>query len=124
MVENKKKILIIEDDAAIFNMYKGALEKDGYVVLEGKDGEEGLRLAGNLPDLILLDIILPKIDGFGVLQKLKADPKTKNIPVIMLTNLGQDEDKEQGKKFGAADYWVKASFTPGQMSEKIKQYLK
>jgi DNA-binding response OmpR family regulator len=120
-----KKILIVEDDMAISNMYKGVLEKDGYKVITAKDGEEGMDSALNsAPDLILLDIMLPKIDGFGVLQKLKAEPKTSSIPIIMLTNLGQDEDKEQGKKFGAADYWVKANFTPGQVSERIKQYLK
>jgi len=120
-----KKILIIEDDMTIANMYKGSLEKDGYTAIVAPDGEEGLKLAvQELPNLILLDIILPKLDGFGVLEKLKNDAKTKGVPVVMLTNLGQDEDKERGKKMGAADYWVKADFTPMQVNEKVKKYIK
>lgn len=121
----RKKILIIEDDATISSMYKSSLEKDGYTVVVAPEGERGWQLAGSqLPNLILLDIILPKLDGFSVLDKLRQDPKTKGIPVIMLTNLGQDEDKARGKKLGAVDYWVKADFTPAQVSEKIKNYIK
>jgi len=106
-------------------MYKGSLEKEGYAVVIAPDGEEGLKLAAReLPNLILLDIILPKLDGFGVLEKLKIDAATKGIAVVMLTNLGQDEDRERGKKIGTADYWVKADFTPAQVSEKVKKYIK
>ncbi|PIR92332.1 response regulator [Candidatus Falkowbacteria bacterium CG10_big_fil_rev_8_21_14_0_10_44_15] len=125
MGTERKKILIIEDDATISSMYQSSLEKDGYTVIIAADGERGWQLASTqLPNLILLDIILPKLDGFSVLDKLQHDPKTKNIPVIMLTNLGQDEDKERGKKLHAADYWVKADFTPTQVSDKIKNYIK
>ena len=76
------------------------------------------------PDVIMLDVILPQLDGFSVLDQIKQDKTTKKIPVIMLTNLGTEEDKAKGEKLGALDYLVKASLTPGQVSEKIKQALK
>ena len=122
--DTKKKILVIEDDNTISNMYKIGLTNDGYEVVIAKDGQEGLELsASEKPDIILLDIIMPKIDGFAVLGRLKENPVTKEIPVFLLTNLGQDEDKERGKKLGAVDYVVKADLTPMQISEKIKTYL-
>lgn len=125
MANNKKKILVIEDDQAISIMYKGKLESDGFSVLTAINGADGLELAKKEgPDLIMLDIILPQLDGFSVLAELKKDSKTKGIPVIMLTNLGTDEDKAKGEKMGAVDYFVKANMTPSQISEKIKKYLK
>jgi DNA-binding response OmpR family regulator len=124
MVNNKKKILLIEDDQAISIMYKGKLESDGFSVLTAVNGADGLELAKKEgPDLIMLDIILPQLDGFSVLAELKKDSKTKGIPVIMLTNLGTDEDRAKGEKMGAVDYFVKANMTPAQISEKIKKYL-
>jgi len=121
----KKKILIVEDDQTIGNMYKTGLTNYGYDVVLADDGEKGVSLAkSEKPDIILLDIIMPRVDGFAALSSLKEDPKTKHIPVLMLTNLGQDEDKERGKELGAIDYIVKADLTPMQVSEKIKQYLK
>ena len=125
MANNKKKILLIEDDQAISIMYKGKLESDGFSVLTAINGADGLALAKKEgPDLIMLDIILPQLDGFSVLAELKNDPKTKGIPVIMLTNLGTDEDKAKGEKMGAQDYFIKANLTPGQIGEKIKKYLR
>jgi len=119
------KILIVEDEETISSMYEASMGKAGFKVVLAKDGEEGLKAATeSKPNLILLDIMMPKMDGFAVLEKLKSDDNTKNIPVVMLTNLGQSEDKEKGKKLGAVDYWVKADFTPSQVNEKIKQYLK
>ena len=121
----KKEILIIEDDTTISNMYHTSLTNDGYVVTLAEDGEKGLELAKkDKPDVILLDIIMPRMDGFAVLEHLKGDAETKDIPVLMLTNLGQGDDKERGKKLGASDYIVKADLTPLQVSEKIKKYLK
>ncbi len=118
------KILIIEDEETISSMYKASMSKAGFEVVLASDGEEGLKKASESnPNLILLDIMMPKIDGFAVLEKLKADDKTKNIKVVMLTNLGQSEDKEKGKKLGAVDYWVKADFTPAQVNEKINKLL-
>jgi len=124
MAENNKKILIVEDDNVISSMYKTKFEDDGFMVVTADNGATALDLARQeKPNLILLDIILPQLDGFSVLGELKKDSTTEKIPVIMLTNLGTDEDKVKGEKMGAADYLVKASLTPAQVSEKIKQYL-
>ena len=125
MANNKKKILLIEDDQAISIMYKGKLEADGLTVLTAANGADGLELAKREnPDLILLDIIIPQLDGFSVLAELKKDQKIKGTPVIMLTNLGTDEDRVKGEKMGAQDYFIKANLTPGQIGEKIKKYLR
>ena len=121
-----KTILIIEDEETISAMYKAKLDKSGnFKVFIADNGVLGLEVAKKeKPDIIMLDIILPQIDGFSVLEELKKKEATKRIPVIMLTNLGTDEDKEKGKKLGATDYLVKANLTPTQVEEKIKQYLK
>jgi len=125
MAENKKKILLVEDDETIGLMYKTKLENDGYEVITAENGADGLKLAKeNKPGIIMLDVILPQIDGFTVLEELKKDAATKDIPVIMLTNLGTDEDKQKGDKLGAVDYLVKANLTPAQVEEKIKEHLK
>ena len=118
------KILIVEDEETISSMYKASMSKAGFEVVLANDGKEGLKIATeSKPNLILLDIMMPKMDGFAVLEKLKSDDSTKNIPVVMLTNLGQSEDKEKGRKLGAVDYWVKADFTPAQVNEKIHELL-
>ena len=125
MAKAKKKILVVEDDSMISSMYKTKFEVDGFEVLIADNGVSGLELAKTAkPDIIMLDIILPQLDGFSVLEQIKKDKVAKNIPVIMLTNLGTDEDKKKGEIMGAADYLVKASLTPGQISAKIKQALK
>ena len=124
-MKGKQKILIVEDEESLAQMYKTKFEKEGYLVLVASDGMEGLELAGReKPDIILLDIILPKKDGFMVLNELKSDKKTSKMKVIMLTNLGQDEDIAKGKKIGALDYFVKASLTPAQLVDKVRGYLK
>ena len=121
----KKKILIVEDDQIISSMYKTKLEADSFEVLIADNGADGLKLAKEQkPGIVMLDIILPQLDGFSVLEALKQNQATKNIPVVMLTNLGTDEDKIKGEKLGAIDYLVKANLTPAQVEEKIKQYLK
>ncbi|MFA5318328.1 MAG: response regulator [Patescibacteria group bacterium] len=120
-----KKILIIEDEDTISGMYKASMEKAGYSVVLATNGEKGLEMAKTeKPDLILLDIMMPKMDGFTVLEKVKSNDNIKDVPVVMLTNLGQEDDREKGRKLGADDYWVKADFTPAQVNEKIKQYIK
>ncbi len=125
MSDSKKKILIIEDDKIIGSMYQTKLNQVGYIVLIADNGVQGLEMAiKENPDLILLDIIMPQLDGFSVLQQLRESKATKNTSVIMLTNLGTDEDKEKGKKYGATDYLVKSNLTPAQVSEKIEKYLK
>jgi len=125
MSNDKKKILLVEDDKMISSMYQTKLELEGYSVLVAENGAQAINLAlAEKPDLILLDIILPQLDGFSVLRQLRSTDITRNTPIIMLTNLGTDEDKDKGKKYGATDYLVKASFTPTQVSEKIREYLK
>ena len=125
MLDNNMKILIVEDDPMISSIYKTKFEADGFAAVVAGNGAEGLDIARKeQPDIIMLDVILPQIDGFSVLEELKKDKLTKDIPVIMLTNLGTDEDKAKGEKMGAVDYFVKASLTPAQISEKIKKHLK
>lgn len=125
MTSNKKKILVVEDDGMIGSMYKTKFEADGYTVFIAVDGAAGLEAAKKeKPDIIMLDVILPRLDGFSVLEAIKKDKDIKDIPVIMLTNLGTEEDKKKGEKMGALDYLVKASLTPGQVSAKIKEVLK
>ena len=93
MPTKQPNILLIEDEEMLANMYETKFKNEGFNIRKALDGETGLALAlAEKPDLILLDIILPKLDGFSVLKKLKADPKTKGVPIILLTNLGQDED--------------------------------
>jgi DNA-binding response OmpR family regulator len=119
----RKKILLIEDDPFISEMY--ALKfKQEYDFDVASDGAMGLqKLAENKPDLVLLDIIMPKMDGFEVLQKMKTDPNLASIPVVLLTNLGRKEDEKKGLQMGAIDYIVKAHFTPSEVVEKVKQIL-
>ena len=125
MAENKKKILVVEDDPMLSSMYKTKFEVDGFEVFIADNGVIGLELAKKeKPDMVMLDVILPQLDGFSVLDGIKKDKATKDIPVIMLTNLGTEEDKKKGQAMGALDYLVKASLTPGQVSEKIKKALK
>ena len=121
----EKTILIIEDDKFLRELIAQKLTKEGYKMSEAVDGEEGIKkVKSEQPDLVLLDLILPGIDGFEVLSKMKEDSSLVSIPVIILSNLGQKEDVEKGLKLGAADYLIKAHFTPGEIIDKIKIILK
>ena len=121
----EKTILIIEDDKFLRELISQKLNKENYKVVEAVDGEEGIKkVKEEKPDLILLDLILPGIDGFEVLSRVKEDPSLNKIPVIVLSNLGQRDDVEKGLKLGAVDYLIKAHFTPGEIIEKIKIALK
>lgn len=120
-----KKILIVEDDKFLRELIGQKLTKEGYDILESIDGEDGLKKIRNeKPDLVLLDLILPSIDGFEVLSRIKEDASLKSPPIIILSNLGQKEDVERGLKSGAVDYLIKAHFTPGEIIEKVKNILK
>ncbi len=120
-----KKILIIEDDKFLRELITQKLIKEGYETSEAVDGEEGIKkIKEEKPDLVLLDLILPGIDGFEVLSKKREDSNLAQIPVIILSNLGQKEDVERGLKLGAIDYLIKAHFTPGEIIEKVKNALK
>jgi len=119
-----KKILFIEDESALQKTFKDILEKEGYEVIKALDGEVGLKLAEEKkPDLILLDLILPKIDGFEVLKGLKENEETKDIPVIIFTNLEGAGDIQKALELGATTYLVKANYSLEEIVTKIKQAL-
>lgn len=117
-----KKILFIEDESALQKTFGDILRKEGYEMISALDGEEGLKLAKTeKPDLILLDLILPKVNGFEVLRQLKENSETKEIPIIILTNLEDIEDINKALELGATTYLVKASYSPEEVLEKIKK---
>ncbi|MFH1662157.1 MAG: response regulator [Candidatus Falkowbacteria bacterium] len=123
-MSKKNKVLIVEDEATISELYKTKLEAGGFEVFVANNGADGLKIAKEKkPHIVILDVILPQLDGFSVLEEIKKDSSTKKIPVIMLTNLGTDEDKEKGKKMGAQDYLVKSNLTPAQVEEVIKKNI-
>lgn len=116
-----KTILIIEDEDYIAQMYKIKFEKSGYKVILAPDGEKGLAAARQEKiDLILLDLLLPKIDGFAVLKKLKSNKETKDIKVYILSILGQIDEISRGFKMGAQGYFIKSSLTPAQLLEQVE----
>ncbi|MFH0969187.1 MAG: response regulator, partial [Patescibacteria group bacterium] len=119
-----KKILLVEDDLFILNMYKEKIEKKNFKVECAEDGISALEIAReSIPDAILLDVVMPLMDGFETLQAIKKDEKLRGIPIILLTNLGQREDVEKGLKMGAADYIIKAHFTPSEVVDKINSVI-
>lgn len=119
-----KKILFIEDESALQKTFGEILTQEGYQMISALDGEIGLRLAGDeKPDLILLDLILPKVNGFDVLRKLKEDKETKDIPVIVLTNLEEMGNVDKAIELGATTYLVKANYSLKEIVEKIRKAL-
>lgn len=119
-----KKILIVEDDTYLANAYRVKLAKAGFEIKNAFDGEEALTvLQTYTPDLILLDIVMPKKDGFATLEEIKANKKLKDIPVIIASNLGQKEDRDRGAKLGASDFFVKIDLTLNNLIEKINVLL-
>lgn len=119
-----KKILFIEDEFALQKTFGEILRKEGYKMTSALDGETGLRLAETeKPDLILLDLVLPKLNGFEVLKQLKEKEKTKKIPIIVLTNLDGVGDVEKAIELGAKTYLVKASYNLKEVIGKIKEAL-
>lgn len=118
------KILVVEDDKFLRELITQKLIREGYDVKGAVDGEDGvIKIKEEKPDIILLDLILPGIDGFEVLAKVKDDPELKDIPVLILSNLGQRDDVERGLKLGAVDFLIKAHFTPGEIIEKIEKIM-
>jgi len=121
---NNKKILIVEDDSFVLDIYQTKLSQEGYTVIEAKNGVEGMKiLEKEKPDLILLDIVMPYMDGIEVLKKIKENKELNKIPVILLTNLSQKEEINVGLGLGASDYLIKSHFTPSEVMDKIKIYL-
>jgi len=117
-------VLLIEDDPLLTKMYKAKFTTEGFNVLIAGDGEEGLKFSlENNPDIILLDIMMPKLSGLDLLSKLREDPRGKDVPVIVLTNLTQQKEAQKALDLGAKEFMVKANLTPSQVVEKIKKYL-
>jgi DNA-binding response OmpR family regulator len=118
------KILIVEDDKFLQNVLAKKLTKEGYEVIQAFDGEEGLQqIITQKPDLILLDIILPKKNGFFLLEEIKNDPELSKVPVIIVSALGQAEDINKGMELGAVSYFVKAKISLDDLIKKIKEYV-
>ena len=119
------RVLLIEDDRDVLQMYRMRLERDGYTVEIAADGEEGLAAAARLsPDIVFLDLRLPRMDGFEVLRRLRGQPETAAIPVVILSNYPEEENMAIARKLGALEFLVKARITPGDLSEGIDEWLK
>lgn len=119
-----QKIVLVEDDEILSKVLYSELTDAGFEVAQAFDGEAGLELVrSKRPDLVLLDLVLPKKHGFEVLEELKKTPETKAIPVIILTLLGEDEDIKKGLRLGANDYLVKSSHAIAEITEKIKNFF-
>lgn len=125
MADTKEhRILLVEDDDGLANVYLTRLEAEGFTVKRVPNGEDALAVAVEFrPDLIILDVMMPKVSGFDVLDILRNTPETANIKVIMLTALSQDTDKEKAEKLGADDYLVKSQVVIADVVERIKHHL-
>ena len=122
---NGKRVLIVEDDFFVRDLYSRELSREGFEVSAAEDGAEGLLKAiEEKPDLILLDIMLPKMSGLDVLKTIKEKEEVKDIPVVLLTNLGQDSVIRKGFSLGAVGYLIKAAYTPTQIIEEVKKFLR
>ena len=124
-MSDKAKVLLVEDDPMVVRMYQRKLTMDGFELILAFNGEEGLvAMTKERPDIVLLDVMMPKMNGFEMLKKAKADPVLKDIPIVLLTNLGDRlEDVQSGKDLGANDYWVKANLPLKELSERITKII-
>jgi DNA-binding response OmpR family regulator len=122
MENHARRVLLAEDDRFLRKAAAAMLRRQGFTVLTAEDGEEALRVArAETPDLILLDLIMPKMQGFEVLKALKSDPQTSLIPVVILSNLGQESDSKAEREMGALDYWVKANLDLEELVRRIEE---
>jgi two-component system, OmpR family, alkaline phosphatase synthesis response regulator PhoP len=120
-----KKILLIEDDPFLASLLGNRLKKEGFELETVKTGNDAMKaLRANLPDLALLDIILPGKSGFEVLEDIKSEPQISQVPVMIISNLGQDSDVAKGKELGAVEYIVKAKISIDDLVKKVKDFLK
>ncbi|OGY55161.1 MAG: hypothetical protein A2951_02560 [Candidatus Buchananbacteria bacterium RIFCSPLOWO2_01_FULL_56_15] len=123
-MQTKKKILIIEDDVFLSKLLARQLEDSGFETVLAANGKEGLAKAvANPADLVLLDVMLPDVDGFDILSQLKAEGASKDAPVIIISNLGQAEDIQQSRQLGAVDHIVKSDLSLDELVKKVKQYI-
>jgi CheY-like chemotaxis protein len=121
-----KKILLVEDEDIMIDLLQRKLSKEGYEVSVARDGEEGLKKMREMdpkPDLILLDIIMPKMGGFEVMEEMAKDESLKKIPVIVISNSGQPVELDRAKKLGAKDWLIKTEFDPKEVLEKVKKQI-
>jgi len=120
-----KKILLIEDEELIIKLLSKKLVSIGYDVLLAMDGQEGIeKMKQSVPDLVLLDIVMPRMGGFEVMAEMKKDAVLAKIPVIIISNSGQPLELEKAKQLGAADWLVKTEFDPKEVADKIQKYIK
>jgi DNA-binding response OmpR family regulator len=123
-MDKKTKVLIVEDEEILLTALSEELRQEGFEVIGAKDGMEGVeKTASEKPDLVLLDLVMPKLDGLGALKQMKANPETKNIPVMILTNLSDYDKISEGLSMGAMDYLVKANYRLEELVAKIKTVL-
>lgn len=124
MPDTKPLVLVAEDDKFYASIYQAKLEREGYRVAIARDGVETIKMVGEQsPDLLLLDLIMPVKDGFETLKELRAKPDTKDLKVIVFSNLGQEDDIDRVKEMGVTDYLVKTNISIQEMIEKVKQHL-
>ena len=124
MEQSPKHILLVEDDQFLLNLIGPKIEREGFALTIAKNGQDGLaEVQRSMPDLILLDIVLPDLNGFEILEKIKANEALSSIPVVILSNLGQPENIKKGKELGAIDYLVKVQHTPQDIVDKVKNLL-
>ncbi|GAI13738.1 unnamed protein product [marine sediment metagenome] len=120
-----KTILLIEDDPFLIEIYTTKLKEAGFSVVVATDGKEGLKkIKEKIPDLLLLDIVLPSLNGWEILREIKKNDKLNNVKIVILSNLSQKDEIEKGLKLGAAKYLIKAHYTPSEVVEEIKKILK
>ena len=120
-----KHILLVEDDPFLIDIYTTKLKEEGFKIDVAKNGQVALDfLKKHKPDILLLDIVLPQVDGWEILKRIKKEHKFKNLPIIVLSNLGQKQEVEKSFKLGAAKYLIKAHYTPAEIVGEIKKTLK
>jgi CheY-like chemotaxis protein len=121
-----KKILLVEDEEILIDLLQRKLTREGYEVFVARDGEEGLKKMREMdpkPDLVLLDVIMPKMGGFEVMEEMKKDEKLRDIPVIVISNSGQPVELDRAKNLGAKDWLIKTEFDPNEVLEKVKKQI-
>jgi DNA-binding response OmpR family regulator len=124
MANEPKKIMIIEDDRFLSSLMKARLEKEGFTVAQAFDGEEAMQeLKSDLPSLIILDLIMPKVTGFEVLQMISITPQLDKVPVVIVSNLAQDSDIEKARQLGAREYFIKVKISIDDLIGKIKSLV-
>jgi len=124
MIIIMKKILIVEDEDIIIELLQKKLIQEGYEVSTARDGEEGLKALRKIkPDIVLLDIVMPKKSGYEVMEEMSKDPELKKIPIIIISNSGQPVELDKAKELGARDWLIKTEFDPNEVAEKVRKQI-